>query len=95
MWCTSKIRCLFDVESYKFAYVVFLCLILVKPRRKLLLVVLELGTKLTRKTFYNYDRLKDMKNPFSLFKVGAKVILMKYSLQQTFWNLNGFRKEKS
>jgi hypothetical protein len=29
-----------------------------------------------------------MKNPFSWFKVGAKVILIKFSLQQTFWNLN-------
>jgi hypothetical protein len=57
MWCTSKIRCLFDIESYKFAYVVFLCLILVKPGRKLLLVVLELGKKLTRKTFYNYGKI--------------------------------------
>jgi hypothetical protein len=57
MWCISKIGCLFDVESYKFAYVVFLCLILVKPIRKLLLVVLELGKKLTRKTFYNYGKI--------------------------------------
>jgi hypothetical protein len=56
-WCTSKIGCLFDVESYKFAYVVFLCLILIKLGRKLLLVVLELGKKLTRKTFYNYGQI--------------------------------------
>jgi hypothetical protein len=56
MWCISKIRYLFDFESYKFAYVIFLCLILIKPRRKLL-VVLELGKRLTRETFYNYGQI--------------------------------------